>query len=108
MQDMISRGFYERERRGVLRQAVHCGGFPGHTLNQHTDGHATRESMRVDYDIGLYSAFAKGHVDRWPFLGADTFLSVSRREFVTDYRRAGNSECDMNLLQLRITSVGPW
>lgn len=64
--------------------------------------------MWVDYDIGLYSAFAEGHVDHWPFLGADTFLSVPRRKFVTNYRRARDPERDMYFLQLRITSVGSW
>jgi len=77
---------------------VHGGSFPSHALDQHTDGHATRESMWVDYDIRLYSAFAKGHVDHWPFLGADAFLTVPRREFVTDYRRASNPKRDMYFL----------
>ena len=98
-------GLHERERCGVLCQAVHGCSFPCHALDQHTDGHATRESVWVDYYIGLYSAFAKGHVDHWPFLGADTFLSVPRREFVTNHRRARDPERDMYFLQLRITSV---
>lgn len=95
---MVNCEFHGRERCGVLCQAVHGGGFPSHALNQHTDRHATRESMWVDYDIGLYSAFAKGHVDHWPFLGADAFLSVPRREFVTNYRRTRYPECDMDFL----------
>ena len=54
--------------------------------------------MWVDNDIGLDPALAKGHVDGWPFLRADAFLSVSRREFVTDHRRTRNPERDMNFL----------
>ena len=54
--------------------------------------------MRIDDDIGLYPTLAKGHVDGWPFLRTDAFLSVSRREFVADYRRTRNPERDMNFL----------
>ena len=79
---------------------MHGTSFPGHALDQHADGHATRESVWIDDDIGLYSAFAKGHVDRWPFLGTNSFLSVPGREFIPNDRRTWNPERDMNFLQL--------
>ena len=97
-EEITGRGYHEREGRSILCQTVHCTGFPSHAFDEHTNGHAAREGMRIDNNIGLYPALAKGHVDGWPFLRADAFLSVSRREFVTDHRRTGNPERDMNFL----------
>lgn len=53
-----------------------------------------RESVRVDDQIWLDTALGERHVNRRPELGADTFLSVTRREFVTDNRFSGDTVLD--------------
>ena len=93
------------ERCGVLCQAVHSTSFAGHALDEHSDGHSAREGVRVNDDVRLDSTFAERHIDRRPFLGADTFLPVPGGEFVTDHRRTRDSKGDVDLLQLSISSI---
>ncbi len=61
--------------------------------------------MRIDDDVRLHAALREWHVDRRPFLRANTLLTVSRREFITYQGRTGNSQGDVDLLQLLISRV---
>ena len=79
---------------------MHCTSFTRHALDQHANSHATRKSVRIDDNVRLHAAFAERHVDRRPLLGADTFLTVPRRELVANYRRPSDSKRDVYLLQL--------
>jgi hypothetical protein len=48
-------------------------------------GELTRwESVRINDEIGLDTALRERHVDGWPELRADTLLSVTGRELVTN------------------------
>ena len=96
------------ERCCVLCQAVHSTSFAGHALDEHSDRHSAREGMRVDDNIRLDSTFAKRHIDRRPFLRADTFLPVSGGEFVADHRRTSDTEGNVNLLQLGTPSIAAY
>ena len=85
------------ERCGVLCQPVHSTSFAGHALDEHSNRHSAREGVRVNNDIRLDSTFAERHIDGRPFLRADTLLSVSGGEFVTDHRRTRDTEGDVDL-----------
>jgi hypothetical protein len=64
--------------------------------------------MWVDYHIGLYSAFAKGHVDGIGHFWEQTPFCPCREENLSPITgERENPERDMNFLQLRITSVAP-
>lgn len=61
-----------------------CTSFPCHAFDEHTDRHATGESMGIDNHVGLNTAFAERHVDGRPFLRAHALLPVARREFISN------------------------
>lgn len=61
--------------------------------------------MRVDNNVWLHSALRERHVNRWPLLGAYTFLAVSRRELVTNDRRASDPQRYLDLLCLGIAQI---
>ena len=58
----------ELERCAVLRNTVQTSGLTSQRLDEHTDGHTRRESVRVDDDIGLNTALAEGHIHGGPLL----------------------------------------
>ena len=58
--------------------------FPGKGFDEHANGHARGEGVRVDDDVRLHAGFAEGEVDGGPALGEDTLLSVTGRELITD------------------------
>ena len=101
----IRKGTDILERCCILCQPVHSTSFAGHALDEHSDCHSAREGVRVNDNIRLNSTFAERHINRRPFLRADTFLPVSGGEFVTDHRRTSDTEGDVNLLQLGTPSV---
>ena len=84
----------ELEGRRVLRESVQGTGLAGERLDEHTDCHARRESVRVDDDVGLDASLREGHVDGAPLLRAHTLLTVTRRELVTDDGRTGDAKLD--------------
>src|SRR5258706_15171652 len=96
------------ERCCVLCQAVHSTSFAGHALDEHSNCHSAREGVGVNDNIRLNSTFTERHIDRWPFLRADTFLAVSGGEFVTNHRRTSDTEGDVDLLQLGNPSVAAY
>ena len=95
----------EGPRRGVLRYAMHGAGLAGHALDEHADGHATRERVGVDNDVWLHAALAERHVDRGPLLRAHALLAMARRELVADHGRARDAEHDLDVLALGIACV---
>ena len=64
--------------------------------------------MRVDDDIGLHATLRERHVNHRPLLRADTFLTVPRRELVTDDGRTGDAQGDMDLLQLLVSRIATY
>ena len=64
--------------------------------------------MRVDDYIRLHTALGKGHVDHRPLLGANTFLTVPRRELVTNDRSTSDTQSDVNFLELRISGIATY
>lgn len=94
------------ERCSVLGNTVQSPRLTGHTLDKHTDSHSRRESVRVDNNIRLHTALAERHVNRGEFLRTYTLLTVSGRELVTDDGRTGDTEFDVDLLELGVTSIG--
>jgi hypothetical protein len=95
----------EPERCSFLSQTVHSTCLPGHTLNQHSDCHSTRERVRVDNNIRLNPTLTKRHIDGGPFLRTHTLLTVSRGEFVADDRWTRDSDGDVYFLQFCVTGV---
>jgi len=85
------------ERCRVLCQAVHSTSFAGHALDEHPDRHSAREGVRINDNIRLDSTLAEWHINRRPFLRADTFLPVSGGEFVTNHRRTSDTEGNVDL-----------
>ena len=84
---------------------MHRSSLSSHTLDEHPDGHPRRESVRVDDDVGLHSTLGEGHVDGGPLLRANSLLSVTRRELVSDGRRTRDSDLDVDLLTLGVSGV---
>lgn len=77
---------YSLEGRCVLSHAVHRTSLTRETLDEHANRHTTGERVRVDDDIWLHSRFTERHVDGRELLRANTLLTVTRRELVTDNR----------------------
>ena len=77
---------------------MHSARFTCHTLNQHANGHAGGESVRVDDHVGLHAALGERHVNGRPLLRANTLLSMPRGEFVSDDRGTGDAQCDVDFL----------
>lgn len=65
---------------------MHGSRFARHALDEHANGHSTRESVWVDNDIRLNATFAEGHIDGRPFLRADSFLTMPRGELISNHR----------------------
>jgi hypothetical protein len=61
--------------------------------------------MRIDDDVRLHSRFTEGHVDRGVLLRADTFLSVTRRELVTDDGGTRDPKLDVKLVGYRVSRI---
>jgi hypothetical protein len=64
------------------------------------------ESVRVDNQIGLHAALGEWHVDGRPELRADTLLTVTRGELVTDNRLTGNAVLDADRLDGLVARLG--
>lgn len=94
-----------RERCSILSETMHGTCFACHTLDQHSNSHSTGESMRVDDNIRLNTTFTKRHINRWPFLRANAFLTMSGRKLITDHRRTTDSQSNVDLLKFCVTSV---
>lgn len=94
------------ERSSVLGNTVQSPRLTGHTLDKHTDSHSRGESVRVDNNIWLHTALAERHIDRRELLGTYTLLTVSGRELVTNDGGTGDTEFDVDFLELGITSIG--
>lgn len=99
--------FREIEGSSILSQAVHRSCFGCYRFYEHSYCHSRRESVRIDDDIRLHAGFGEGHIDGWVFLRTNSFLSMSRREFVSNDGRSSNSKFDVNFLSFcvgRVTS----
>lgn len=59
---------FEFEGRGVLGVAVQGAGFAGEGFDEHADGHAGGEGVRVDDYVWLHAGFGEGHVGHGPLL----------------------------------------
>ena len=64
--------------------------------------------MRVDDYIRLHSTLGERHIDHGPLLGANTFLTVPRRELVTNDRSTSDTQSDVNFLELRISGIATY
>eukprot|EP00160_Parvularia_atlantis_P019732 Unigene7868_Nuclearia_a/m.24167 Unigene7868_Nuclearia_a/g.24167 ORF Unigene7868_Nuclearia_a/g.24167 Unigene7868_Nuclearia_a/m.24167 type:complete len:339 (-) Unigene7868_Nuclearia_a:1067-2083(-) len=95
----------ELERRRILAQRVQRPGLARHALNEHADGHARGERVRVDDHVRHHARLAEGHVDRGPLDAAHALLPVAGREFVANGRLARYSERDRDLLQHLVAAV---
>jgi len=69
---------------GIGEVAVHGTGLASHALHKHAYGHARRERVGVDDDVGSDAVFRKGHVMGGPEGCQGTLLPVPARELVTD------------------------
>ena len=61
--------------------------------------------MRVDDYIRLHTTLGERHVDHRPLLGANTLLTVPRRELVTNDGCTRDTQGDVDLLELLVTGV---
>lgn len=95
----------ESEWRGVVAQAVEGAGLSGHALDEHTDGHSGRESVRVEQDVRGHAALGEGHVLRGPQATQDTLLTVSAGEFVSDGGVPGNAVRDAHAFEAACAGV---
>lgn len=73
------------ERCRILRNPVHRACFTSHTFHKHPNGHTTGKGVRIDDNVRLHPTLAEWHIDGWPFLGTDTFLTMPRGKLITDY-----------------------
>lgn len=62
--------------------------------------------MRVDDDVRYDTRFREWHIYCRPFLGNDTFLTVTGGEFVADDGGAGDTEFDVDALEFLVARVG--
>mmetsp|Transcript_48343 Transcript_48343/g.151932 ORF Transcript_48343/g.151932 Transcript_48343/m.151932 type:complete len:203 (+) Transcript_48343:526-1134(+) len=72
----------ELEGRRVLRDAVRGARLGCHHLEEHTDGHARREAVRVEQDVGRDARLGEGHVLCGPQPREHALLAVARRKLV--------------------------
>ena len=56
----------------------------GHALDEHADGHPTRERVRVDDDIRADPGLAEGHFHLRPQYAHEALLPVPAAEFASD------------------------
>lgn len=100
MTEIITRSilFVEFKRCAILRKTMQRSSFTRQRLDEHADRHTRRESVGIDDDIWLDSRFRERHVDTRPFLRANTLLSVTRGEFITDDWGTGDAELDRDRL----------
>lgn len=84
---------------------MHSTSLSSQTLHEHSNSHTRRESVWVDDNIRLHSTFTEWHIDSWELLRANTLLTMSRGEFVSDDRRTRDSQFDVDFLSLDITGV---
>jgi len=89
----------------VLAKAVECTSLSCHALDKHPDGHARREGVGVDDDVGGEARLAKGHVDVGPLDTAHTLLTVTRGKLVTDRGLAREAKDNRDLLEHLVTIV---
>jgi hypothetical protein len=62
--------------------------------------------MRIDDYVWLNPRLAEWHVDRRILLRADTFLSVSRRELVSDDWGPRNTKFNVDLVGRLVSGIG--
>ena len=73
--------------RTILKFASENTSFAGDEFDHLTDCHTGRETMGVHHEIGAPAiALTEGHVFSRDDKANDTFLTVTRTEFVTDLR----------------------
>mmetsp|Transcript_39634 Transcript_39634/g.84522 ORF Transcript_39634/g.84522 Transcript_39634/m.84522 type:complete len:429 (-) Transcript_39634:1217-2503(-) len=63
-------------------------------LDEHPDGHARREAVRVEEDVRSHAALRKGHVLLGPQDAHDALLPMSRRELVAHDGIPGVAQLD--------------
>lgn len=95
----------EGEGRGVVAEAVQGAGLPGHALDQHPDGHAGREAMGVEQDVGAHAALGEGHVLGGPQATQDALLAVAASELVPDGGVARHSHGDTDVFEAARAAV---
>mmetsp|Transcript_39657 Transcript_39657/g.61982 ORF Transcript_39657/g.61982 Transcript_39657/m.61982 type:complete len:303 (+) Transcript_39657:734-1642(+) len=78
----------ERERGRVLVVAVHGAGLASHGLDEHADGHARGEGVRVDDHVRGHARLGEGHVLLRPQDAQHALLPVPAAELVADDRVA--------------------
>eukprot|EP00964_Phaeocystis_antarctica_P141265 scaffold106242_cov63-Phaeocystis_antarctica.AAC.8 len=96
----------EAEGRRVLRDAVHGAGLARHALEQHADGHARGEAVRVEEDVGDDARLREGHVFARPQPRHDTLLPVPRRELVAGHRVTVVPQLDARALARGVLALG--
>ena len=81
------------------------GRFPRHALDEHADGHAGREAMGVEQDVGSHAALTEGHVLGRPQAAQDALLAVAAGKLVADGGVARNTHRDAHALEAARTHV---
>lgn len=89
----------EREGSGVVAQAVERRRLARHALNQHADGHAGWEAVRVEQDVGHHATLAEGHVLGRPQTTQDALLPVATGKLVADGGVTWHAQCDADAFE---------
>lgn len=95
----------EGERCCIMTQAVQSSRLAGHAFNQHPNGHAGREAMRVEQDVGTHATFSKGHVLGRPQAAQDALLSMAAGKFITNGGISWHSCSDAHAFKLARASI---
>jgi len=72
----------------VLLSGMQSTRLSRHTLKQHANGHARRETMRVEENVRYKPRFVKRHILGRPQSRHYALLTMSRREFISRNRIA--------------------
>lgn len=96
LRDLFDRD--SRERRGVSLCSLERCNFRQQTLDQVTDGHSGRNSVRVDDDVGRDSLGRERHVLLTVRNSDRSLLTVTRGKLVSNLRHSSRSDSDLNEL----------
>lgn len=102
LRDLLDRD--GRERRGVSLCSLERCNLRQQTLDQVTDGHSGRNSVRVDDDVGRDSLGRERHVLLTVRDSDCSLLTVTRGKLVSNLRHSSRS--DSNLDKLGTVGVG--
>lgn len=88
-----------------MAQAVQSSRLAGHAFNQHPDGHAGREAVGVEQDVGTHATFSEGHVLGRPQAAQDALLSMTAGKFITNGGISWHSYSDADAFKPACASI---